>query len=201
MIGGHQSGAVALFVGTTSAIAGMFSMAAGAYLSSKAEMDVARIELRRERRRIREQRPHETRELAAIYRSHGMPEALAAEAARHVSRDPERLLEVMAAEEFGVETRPLEDPRKDALVMAVSFIAGAMVPVLPYALLDRGKAFVLSIALACACLFAAGAIKARVVGLNLWLSGLQTLAVGGAATIIGYLLGTLLPKLFGIQTS
>ena len=199
MVGGHQSNAVALFVGSASAIAGMFSMAVGSYLSSKAELDVARIELRRERRRIERERDNEVRELAAIYRSHGMPDAMARSAAETVARDPERLLEVMAAEEFGVDARPADDPRKDALAMALSFLVGAIVPVAPYGFFQQHVAFELSIAIGSCCLFAVGAIKAHVVGLRVWRSGLQTFAFGALASVIGYFAGTLLPRAFGIQ--
>jgi VIT1/CCC1 family predicted Fe2+/Mn2+ transporter len=66
MVAAHQSNAATLFIGTASACAGMFSMAIGSYLSSKAELDVARIELSHERARIAGKRAHEIHELAQI---------------------------------------------------------------------------------------------------------------------------------------
>jgi vacuolar iron transporter family protein len=199
MVGGHQSSAVTLFVGSAAAIAGMWSMAVGSYMSSSARADVSRVEIRRERRRIRSAPGHERRELEAIYESHGMPRAMARGAAGRVANDPERLLAVMASEELGVDERRAGAPIKDAVAMACSFFAGAVVPIAPYAVLPAHAAFTLSIVLACAALFAAGIVKARVVGLHVWRSAVQVLALGGAAALLGYLFGTSLPALFGVR--
>jgi VIT1/CCC1 family predicted Fe2+/Mn2+ transporter len=128
-----------------------------------------------------------------------MTSAMAGAAARRVARDPDRLLDVMAAEEFGVDPTPHDDPRKDALAIAASFALGAGIPIAPYALAPQSAAFVASLTLASCILFAVGVFKARVIGLQPWRSGLQTFAFGAAATAVGYVVGTVLPRLFGIH--
>jgi len=199
MVAGHQSNAVTLFVGTASAFAGMFSMAIGSYMASSAQLDVARAELARERRRIASHPAHEIDELTQIYRSHGMSAVMARNAARRVARDPDRLLDVMASEEFGVDAQPHDDPKKDAIAIAVSFLAGAGIPIAPYAVFAQSVAYPTSLALASCILFIVGAFKARVVGQHRWRSALQTFAFGAAASGLGYVVGTLLPWLFGIH--
>ena len=199
LVGGHQGASVIVFVGGAAAFAGMFSMAAGAYLSSRAELDVARIELARERRRIRRDPEHEIDELSQIYRSHGMPRRMAEAAALRVARHPRRMLSVMAAEEFGVDVEIRDDSVKNALAMAASFVVGALGPIVPFLVLPVHAAFAASIGLSSAALFGVGLWKARVVGLPAWRSGLQTFAFGAAAAALGYLVGTLLPLAFGLR--
>jgi len=199
MVAGHQSNAVTLFVGAASAFAGMFSMAIGSYLASTAELDVARVELARERARIARDPAHEIDELRQIYRSHGMTAAMARGAARRVATDPRRMLDVMASEEFGIDATPHDDPMKDAFAIAVSFLVGAGIPIAPYALLAQPLAFPISLMLASTVLVVLGAFKARVIGLHPWRSALQTFAFGASASGLGYVMGVLLPRIIGIH--
>lgn len=199
MVAGREPNSVALFVGSAAAFAGMWSMAVGSYVSSRARADVSRVEVARERERIKTTPEHEREELEAIYRSHGMPKRMAREAAAYVARDPARLLDIMASEEFGVEATQRTNPLKDAVTMAFSFLGGAVVPIFPYALFSQRTAFIASIALACIALFVVGTAKARVAGTHLWRSGVQVLVLGGAAAALGYFFGTVLPDLFGVH--
>jgi len=199
MVAGQQPNSVALFVGSAAAIAGMWSMAVGSFVASRARADVSRVEVARERARIEAAPKHERDELEAIYRSHGMTQRMAHDAAAHVARDPSRLLDIMASEEFGVESSQKTNPVKDSMAMAVSFLGGAAVPIFPYALFAQRIAFVVSIAIAYTALFAIGVAKAHVIGTHVWRSGVQVLALGGAAAALGYLFGTILPRLFGVH--
>jgi VIT1/CCC1 family predicted Fe2+/Mn2+ transporter/rubrerythrin len=197
--GAKESNATILLAGFATGVAGMVAMTAGQFLSSKAEAEVQASEIERELREISEHPAEEVAELIEIYRLQGMSLEQAREAALAVAKDPKKMLQVMAQAELGLETHPAGSPLKDAAVMAPSFMLGAIVPILPYVFANHEPAFVASISLACLALFGIGVIKARVTAQNPWRSGFEQFAIGAGAGIIGYVVGTFVPSLFGVK--
>ncbi|MBC5823996.1 MAG: VIT1/CCC1 transporter family protein [Candidatus Eremiobacteraeota bacterium] len=199
--GAHTSRADILFAGLASGFAGMVAMTAGSYLSSKAQGDVERSEIEQERRELQEHPAEEMAELVEIYRRQGMPLEQARDAAIRVSGDQARMLKVMAREELGLDIEPHGNPLKDAGVMALSFLVGAIVPTAPYVFLNGPPALITSILLAALALFGVGVVKAKVADTNLVVSGMETFAIGAGAGLLGYVLGTWLPNEFGLHIS
>jgi VIT1/CCC1 family predicted Fe2+/Mn2+ transporter/rubrerythrin len=188
-----------LLAGLASGFAGMIAMSAGSFLSSKAEAEVESSEIAREAREINENPAEELAELVEIYRQQGMTPQRARDVALDVSKDRHKMLRVMAREELGLDIEPQGSPTKNAGVMALSFLSGAVFPIVPYTFMSGLAAFWTSIFLAAAVLFGVGVVKARVADTNRWLSGAETFAIGTAAGLLGYLLGTLIPNHFGIN--
>lgn len=199
IFGAHADKTIILLAGIASGFAGMVAMTAGSYLSSKAAVDVQRSEIEREMSEIRDHPAEELAELVEIYRLQGMPPEQARDAALNVAKDPARMLEVMARNELGLDVESSGDPSKDAGVMALSFITGAVVPILPYVFLTGVVALVVSISLASLALFGIGVIKAKVASTNRFRSGAETFTIGAAAGILGYLFGTLIPSKLGLN--
>jgi len=199
VFGATEKNSIILLAGLASGFAGMVAMTAGSYLSSKAEIEVQRSEISRESSELREHPEEELVELIEIYRMQGMPAEQARDAALRVAKNPRKMLRVMAESELGIEINPTSSPMKDAGVMALSFLCGAVLPILPYVFLHGIPALALSIVLAVVALFGVGVIKARVVDANIWRAGLETFAIGAAAALLGFVLGTLIPKAFGVN--
>jgi VIT1/CCC1 family predicted Fe2+/Mn2+ transporter/rubrerythrin len=197
--GAHESNTTILLAGVATGVAGMVAMTAGQYLSSKAETEVHRSEIERELREIIEHPAEELAELSEIYRLQGMTPEQARDAALAVSKDPKKALEVMARAELGLDTESAGNPIKDAAVMAPSFLLGAIAPILPYIFTSGNLALWLSIGFACLALFGIGIVKARVTGGNPWRSGLEQFVIGAGAGVIGYVVGTFVPSLFGVK--
>jgi VIT1/CCC1 family predicted Fe2+/Mn2+ transporter/rubrerythrin len=197
--GAHEPNTTILLAGVATGVAGMVAMTAGQYLSSKAESEVHRSEIDREMREILENPAEELAELAEIYRLQGMEPVQARDAALAVAKDPQKALEVMARAELGLDTESAGSPLKDAAVMAPSFMLGAIAPIVPYVFTNGNLALGLSILLACVALFGIGIVKARVTGGNPWRSGLEQFLIGAGAGVIGYIVGTFLPNLFGVK--
>ena len=197
--GAQQPNTNILLAGIATGVAGMVAMTAGQYLSSKAQSEVQRSEVEREMRELSEHPAEELAELVEIYRLQGMQPEQARDAALAVAKDPKKMLEVMARSELGLEIEPPSSPLKDAAVMAPSFMLGAIVPIVPYAVANHMPAFIASILLACLALFGIGIVKARVADANPWRSGLEQFLIGAGAGVIGWAVGTLVPNLFGIR--
>lgn len=130
--------------GTAGLLAGAFSMAAGEYVSMKAQAELVERELEIERQSIAEQPQAETNELAAIYRERGIDADHAATMAEAVMADPVVALEVHAREELGINPADTGDPIAAAASSFVAFALGAILPLLPWFFVEGNGAVILS---------------------------------------------------------
>jgi VIT1/CCC1 family predicted Fe2+/Mn2+ transporter len=187
-----------LVAGIVTALAGMFSMAAGEYLSSKSQREVFDAQIAGEREEV-ETRPGEAEaEVAYMFEEDGLPPAEAAEIARVVARHPDVLLRTMVEKELALHVEEhAGSPLQGALVMGGAFGLGAVVPVLPYLFLTGMTAIWASILATGLVLFGVGVVKARFTRRGALRSGLEILAVGAAAGVLGYVFGNVLPPLLG----
>ena len=79
--------------GLAGLVGGACSMAAGEYVSMRAQTELMQRELRVERDALHRQPEGERRELTAIYERRGLERELASELATEMMRDPETALE------------------------------------------------------------------------------------------------------------
>ena len=187
-----------LVAGIAAALAGIFSMAAGEYLSSKSQREIALAQIAQERERVAEQPDQVRAELAHILAGEGLPDVDAAHVADVIGRHREALLSIKALKQFGVEVEEATGSAlQGALVMGASFALGAIAPILPYLILPLDVAVYASVIATGAVLFAIGVVKTRWTHRSPISSGIEILVIGALAGIVGYLLGTVLPKLLG----
>jgi VIT1/CCC1 family predicted Fe2+/Mn2+ transporter len=117
--------------GIAGLVAGALSMAAGEYVSVSSQRDAERADIRLEERELRRDPRGELRELAAVYEQRGLPPALASEVAQTMSRRD--ALEAHARDELGLDAKRLARPFQAAWTSALSFSAGAVLPLLTVA--------------------------------------------------------------------
>ena len=125
------SGAAIVTAGVAGLVAGALSMAAGEYVSVSSQRDAERADMRLEERELRRDPPGELRELAGIYEQRGLPPALASEVAATLSR--RGALRAHARDELGLDEERLARPFQAAWTSALSFSAGAALPLLAVA--------------------------------------------------------------------
>ena len=189
-------GATVLVAGLAAALAGMISMATGAYLGSRAEQDVQRAEIAREARELEENPAEEFAELVVVLQREGRSFAEAHDMAREISQDREVWLRTLVEKELGISPEETTNPVKDALAMGVSFVLAAAIPIAPYLFLTGATAIAVSVAGALAGLFVLGMGKGRLVSKSPILQGLEILGIGAVSAAIGFVLGDLVPRLF-----
>ena len=129
---GGVDASVVRLAGIAAAVAGAASMAAGEWVSISAQNELVERGMALELRELKIHPEAETSELAAMYRQHGMSREQAAASAREVMRDPERAVIVHAREEFGLDAGNLPNPLQIGLISLITFLGGAMLPVLPW---------------------------------------------------------------------
>ena len=99
-----------LLAGVAGLMAGAFSMAAGEYVSMRAQRDIFENEISKEKVEIREWPEEEREELVLIYRAKGLSEEEAGVVADRVMSDPDVALDTMAREELGLDPSALGAP-------------------------------------------------------------------------------------------
>jgi len=157
--GVDASGSSVVIAGVSGLLAGAASMAAGEYVSMKAQNELIERELRIERESLANNPKMELRELQAIYTGRGLDEDKARELAEAVHADPEVALEVHAREELGVDPDDIGDPIAAAVSSFVAFAIGAILPLIPWFLADGAGAMVASVLV--------GLVSAALVGVAL----------------------------------
>ncbi len=198
---------VAIAVGTTSTVlvaglaaaaAGTISMAAGAYLGSRAEEDVREAAIARETRELEEKPAEELAELVILLQREGNTYEQAVSLANRIAENRTLWLNTLLEKKLGISPDFGGNPLKDAVVMGLSFGASAILPILPFLFLEVGPAVIgWSVGLSLAGLFVLGLVKGRLVRKSPILQGLEILGIGAASAVLGYGLGELLPRLLG----
>jgi VIT1/CCC1 family predicted Fe2+/Mn2+ transporter len=184
-------GSVVRLAGIASAVAGAVSMAAGEWVSVKAQNDLVQREMELELRELKRNARAETSELAGIYRSHGMSPEQAAAAATEVMRDPERAVMVHAREEFGLDPANLPQPVAVAAASLISFLVGAMLPVIPWLSGSGDSARAASTIIGIVAAGIAGFVIAKQSERPVWLGALRQVAILIGAVAVTYAIGSL----------
>jgi VIT1/CCC1 family predicted Fe2+/Mn2+ transporter/rubrerythrin len=182
-----------LTAGLAGAIASALSMATGAFLAERSEMEVAHANIERERQEIADHPEEEKEELSLFYQLKGIDPATADLLAEQLAEQPDAMLKVLAAEEFG-QSEVTGDPAQQAIAAGISTGIGAMVPVIPFMITTGTAAIVAAAIVSLIAHFLVGAAKSLVTLRSWWSAGLEmTLAgviVGGATYLVGLALPT-----------
>ncbi len=192
MAGAHATAGTVRLAGIAGLIAGAFSMAAGEYVSVRAQSELMLRELDVERQAIRHEPEDERRELAAIYESRGIDADMANELSAKMMRDPDIALETHAREELGIDPAQTGNPVQAAAASFVAFGLGAFVPLLPWLISSGTTATLWSIVLGAVGAFTVGAGLAHFTG-RWWLwSASRQLLISGVAAAVTFSIGRLI---------
>jgi VIT1/CCC1 family predicted Fe2+/Mn2+ transporter len=183
---------VVLVAGVAEMAAGSIAMGLGGYLAARSEADTYNAELAREHAEVRSVPEVEAQEVRDIFRRYGLAGAALESAVQAVRSSPEGWVHFMMREELGLEEPDPKRAPRSAATIALSYIAGGLLPLLPYALgLPLMTAFLWSIGVTLLALLAFGAAKARFTGVPVVRGALQTAVVGGVAAGVAYALARL----------
>jgi VIT1/CCC1 family predicted Fe2+/Mn2+ transporter len=188
-----------LMTGIATGLAGVFSMAAGEYMSSKSQREIFAAQFAGEREEVAERPGEAEAEMAYMLEEDGLPRGDASSMAATIAAHPDVLLKTMVEKELGLTGEHTEgSPFQGALVMGASFGLGAVVPVLVYLVFPLKVAIWAAVAASGGVLFGIGVLKSRWTR-QAWIrSGLEILVLGAFAGIAGFFFGNLLPAFLGV---
>ncbi|HJW91579.1 MAG TPA: VIT1/CCC1 transporter family protein [Anaerolineales bacterium] len=192
---------VVVILGLANLFADGFSMATGAYLSTKSDQEYYQREWQREAWEVEHFPEGERAELYEVYLTRGYSEQEAGQLVEIQTREPRRWVKAMMVDELGM-MKDERKPQLSALATLVAFILAGSVPLIVYLLglftvISPRISFPVSVLLSALALFALGASKVLVTERNPWKSGLEMLLVGSLAAGVAYIVGLLLRGLGG----
>ncbi|SDQ39941.1 VIT family protein [Brevundimonas sp. 374] len=171
-----------LIAGVAGLAAGAMSMAAGEYVSVSSQSDTEKADLAREAVELAGDHEAETRELAGIYVGRGVAPDLAAEVARQMMAHD--ALGAHARDELGISEITTARPIQAALTSAITFSAGAALPLVVAAVAPLDTLAIWVAASALAGLAVLGALGARAGGAPIGRSVLRVVFWGALAMAI-----------------
>jgi VIT1/CCC1 family predicted Fe2+/Mn2+ transporter len=190
------SSGVVIILGFANLLADGFSMAAGNFLGTRAEIQ-ARDRARREEELEIEAHPEgEREEIRQIYAAKGFEGEVLEEVVRVITADKKRWVDTMITEEHGL---PLSQPSplKAAGMTYLAFLVVGFIPLITFVTeyLFPGTVdnpFLIGAILTGIAFFIVGALKSRFVEKSWLWEGFETLSVGALAAGIAYIIGLLL---------
>ena len=196
MAGAHPAAGVVRLAGLAGLIAGACSMAAGEYVSMRAQSELFERELALERHELHNRPEGELRELVKIYEDRGLDRALARQLAGEMMRTPELALETHAREELGIDPQRLGSPFQAAGSSFAMFAIGALLPLLPWLLASGTGAIIASIVIGSIAALGIGVALAVFTRRRWWWSAIRQLMIAAVAAGVTYGIG----HLVGVST-
>lgn len=188
--GANPAPGVVRLAGLAGLVGGAFSMAAGEYVSMKAQTELLERELELERIEIHRRPENERQELAAIYRDRGVAPHTADELATEMMRDPELALETHAREELGIDPNELGSPVQASVSSFLAFAFGAVLPLVPWLFSKGAGATIVSVVVGALASVGIGMALAAFTGRSAVRSAARQLAIAAAAAGVTYGVGS-----------
>ncbi|WP_297774540.1 VIT family protein [uncultured Roseovarius sp.] len=179
-----------LIAGLAGLVAGAMSMAAGEYVSVSSQTDAEQADLARETRELKEMPEAELEELTLIYVDRGLDRDLAEKVAVQLTeRDG---LGLHARDELGISETVTARPIQAALISALIFAVGAVVPLIVVLLLPEAQIAALVAVSTIVGLAALGGLGASADGAGLVHGAARVMLWGALAMAATSAVGTIL---------
>jgi VIT1/CCC1 family predicted Fe2+/Mn2+ transporter len=198
--GGGLTSRDILLTSVSGALAGAVSMCAGEYIATKSQNEVIHGELALEKFHVERYRDEELDELGELLDLIGISKdqrTLRKLIHEHYGRNPESLLQIMSALEFGVIDKEERSPIRAGLFSCALFAIGSLPSVLPFACCGENPTMGLIVAtgLTIVALMIVGAVKTWATRTNWVSAALENLIIAGFGGGLAYLVGILFDQL------
>ncbi|KAJ3154740.1 hypothetical protein HDU89_007980 [Geranomyces variabilis] len=201
--GSSSSHRLMILSGVAALVAGALSMACGEYVSVATQKDTESADMIREKAEFLkgpDAVQRELHELAGIYEARGISPQLALAVAEELHRaangDIDEIVKVHLREELNVDVDELANPAQAAITSALSFAAGASLPLLAAVLVADAKLRLMAVVLMSTIgLILNGTAGAWLGGATMWKGALRVLLGGWIAMAGTYAVG----KMFDVD--
>ena len=185
--GAVPSSGIILTAGVAEIIAGSIAMGLGGYLAGTAQVNHYNSELKREYFEVDEFPEKEKQEVRDVFKDYGLSEKLQNEIAEEMSKDKDKWVQFMMRFELDLNTPDPKRPLKSGATIALSYIVGGAVPMLPYVFTDNSETGLkFSAILTLIALFIFGIFKSKVTGQPIFTGALKVLFIGALAAAAAY---------------
>src|SRR5437660_10175495 len=194
LTGAINSAGIIVTAGLAEIAAGSIAMGLGGYLAAKSDAEHYAKEREREKREVKEIPDEEKREVSQVFHSYGLSDEESEPIVEALAKHPQKWVDFMMRFELGLE-KP--DPKRaliSALTIAASYVAGGLIPLVPYivrSFITHASiitALFYSVGLTLLALLVCGFIKGRFTGTRPARSALQTALIGSLAAGAAFLI-------------
>ena len=191
--GAVHSTHLVVLAGLAEIAAGSIAMGLGGFLAAQGDAQHYASERLREEREIIERTRDEEEEIYEIFDAYGVDRPAATPVLEALKQNPKAWVDFMMRFELGLEEPQRGRAGRSAVTIAVSYVIGGIIPLLPYMLMADGYAALkISVVTTVLALLVFGAVKGRTTGTGALKSSLQTAAIGGIAAAVAFSLARLL---------
>lgn len=192
------SGAVAannlvITAGLAEIAAGSIAMGLGGYLAAKSDAEHFQSEKKREYSEVQEKSTFEVEEVREVFQQYGLTNEQIQPITEAFRKNPKNWVEFMMRFELGLEEPDPKRAVQSALTIAVSYIAGGLIPLAPYIFIAQThEALRVSVIVTILALFIFGFVKGKFTGAGSLKSAIQTALIGGIAAGVAFALARLI---------
>jgi VIT1/CCC1 family predicted Fe2+/Mn2+ transporter len=191
--GAVEATGIIITAGLAEVAAGAIAMGLGGYLAARTDAEHFASERAREERETKEMPETEAAEVADVFRSYGLNDDTVTTVVNAIRADRRRWVDFMMRFELGLEEPDPRRARRSALTIALSYIAGGLVPLAPYFFFRSVHyALVGSVIVTLLALLVFGYVKGRFTTARPFRSAWQTVIVGGLAAAAAFVIAKLI---------
>lgn len=192
LTGAVSASRIVLTAGAAEIAAGAIAMGLGGYLAARGDAEHYASERAREAREVEVVPKLEENEVAEVFEGYGLSAEETAPLVRALRARPEAWVDFMMRFELGLEKPDPGRALSSALTIALAYVAGGVVPLVPYIVVaDSTRALPFSAATTLVALFVFGFVKGRFAGSSPVRSALQTTLIGSVAAAAAFALAKL----------
>ena len=185
--GAVSSSGIIVTAGVAEIIAGSIAMGLGGYLAGTAEVNHYNSELKREFEEVELYPEKEKQEVRDVFKDYGLSEKLQNEIAEELAKDKKKWVQFMMRFELDLNTPDPKRPIKSAATIAISYIVGGAIPMLPYIFTtDSVTGLKFSAILTLMALFVFGMFKSKVTGQPILSGALKVAFIGALAATAAF---------------
>lgn len=176
-----------VIAGIAEIAAGSIAMGLGGYLAGTTEVDHYNSELKREYDEVERLPDKEREEVREFFEHLGLSEDVQQKAVDEMTRDKDKWVEFMMKHELGLEKPDPARARKSALNIGLSYVAGGIIPLSPYFLIESPiKALEISALVTLICLFVFGYFKSKITGMPPVAGAFKVMVIGAVAAACAF---------------
>lgn len=193
LTGAVNSTGLIIIAGLAEVAAGSIAMGLGGYLAGQTEVDHYNAELRREYQEVEQLPNKEKEEVREFFEALGLSKEVQKKAVEELTRDKDVWVDFMMKHELGLEKPDEKRAAKSAFNIAMAYIIGGMVPLLPYFFLSNTiEGLKISAIITLICLFIFGYYKSKMTGISPFKGGLKVMLTGALAATAAFVIARLI---------
>jgi VIT1/CCC1 family predicted Fe2+/Mn2+ transporter len=191
--GAIDSSRIVVVAGLAEIAAGSIAMGLGGYLAARSDAEHYASERLREEREVLEIPDEEAREVQKVFADYGLSADESVPVITALTKKPKEWVDFMMRFELGLEEPEPKRAVQSAGTIAISYIAGGIIPLSPYMAMHSARSALLwSVFVTLIALGVFGYVKGRFTGSRPVRAASQTVVIGGLAAGAAFLLARLI---------